>query len=190
MLEILPTGHRRVLVNAEVCFRRGLLEMVLCRKYTKEHESVLSGQFDARDIHAALLSAGAEPGSPVVFEPKYTPASGTKIKVFVRYQEDGRDKVVDAREFVLDAKTQKALTIEWVFGGSFFFPDPDDATKKRYAANLGDVICVSNFRSAMLDLPIESSAANDDLRYQAFTDHIPPIGTKVTVILEPVLEKK
>ena len=56
-------------------------------------------------------------------------------------------------------------------------------------ANGGDVICVSNFEDAMLDLPINSSKNNDELAFEAFTERIPPIGTPVTVILEPVLEK-
>jgi hypothetical protein len=75
------------------------------------------------------------------------------------------------------------------------YPDPDDDEKnskkpKLYAANSGDVICLSNFATAMLDLPIQSSASNDDLQFDAHTDRIPPLGTKVMVILEPVAEKK
>ncbi len=59
-----------------------------------------------------------------------------------------------------------------------------------YAANSGDVICVSNFAEAMLDLPINSSKNNAELEFEAFTERIPPVGTPVTVILEPVLEAK
>ncbi|HWY87942.1 MAG TPA: YdjY domain-containing protein, partial [Gemmataceae bacterium] len=75
--------------------------------------------------------------------------------------------------------------------GSVMIPDPFDAAKKPfYAANDGDVICVSNFDSAMLDLPIESSADNGDLSYEAYTERIPPLETPVLVILEPVVKKK
>ena len=38
----------------------------------------------------------------------------------------------------------------------------------------------------MMDLPILSSATNDDLDFEAFTDRIPALDTKVIVILEPV----
>ena len=51
------------------------------------------------------------------------------------------------------------------------------------------MICVSNFPSAMLDLPIESSQATSDLEFEAFTEHIPPVGTKVRLVLAPRLEK-
>jgi hypothetical protein len=39
----------------------------------------------------------------------------------------------------------------------------------------------------MLDLPVESSQANQNLMFGAFTDHIPPLGTKVRLILTPRL---
>ena len=78
-----------------------------------------------------------------------------------------------------------------MFAGSHFFQDPDDPKKPPYyMANGGDMICVSNFASAMLDLPIDSSKDNADLNFEAWTERIPEKGTKVTVILEPVLEKK
>jgi hypothetical protein len=37
----------------------------------------------------------------------------------------------------------------------------------------------------MLDLPIESSQANNELMFQANTDRVPPRGTPVTIILRP-----
>ena len=43
---------------------------------------------------------------------------------------------------------------------------------------------------ALLDLPIKSSKANSELAFEANTERIPPVGTKVTVIFEPVPEKK
>ena len=41
----------------------------------------------------------------------------------------------------------------------------------------------------MLDLPIESSDKAGQLAFDAFTDRIPPRGTKVTIVLKPQLEK-
>jgi hypothetical protein len=181
---------RRVLVPAAVCFREGLLEVFLCRKNTKEHEAILHADVDARVLHAALLAAGAKAGSTVKYEPKYQPATGSVVKVTVRYAQDGKEITRPAQEWVREVKSKKAMTHDWVFAGSFFVDDPDDPNKKQYAANGGDVICLSNFETAMLDLPINSSKDNDDLQFEAFTDRIPPLGTPVTVILEPVPEKK
>jgi hypothetical protein len=182
---------RRVRIAAEVVFREGPLELFMCRKNTKEHESVVAADVDARDIHKALLAAGAKVGSPVKFVPKYEPAKGSKILVSIEYTKDKKTITVPARQWVRDAKTRKELSTDWVFGGSQFFPDPDGKDKPPlYAANGGDVICVSNFESAMLDLPIQSTQLDAELQFEAFTDRIPPLGTKVTIILEPAPEKK
>jgi len=182
---------RRVRVAAQVCFREGALELLMCRANTKEHESVLRADIDARELHRALLLTGAKPGSPVRYEPKYTPANGTTIKITLEYQKDGKTVTVPAQDWVRDAKTRKSLPHSWVFGGSVFYPDPEDAKKPPlYAANGGDVICVSNFPDAMLDLPVNSPQEDADRLYEAFTERIPPLGTAVTIILEPVAEKK
>ncbi len=41
-------------------------------------------------------------------------------------------------------------------------------------AESGDLICVSNFTTAMLDIPIESSQSNEGLMFEASTGKIPP----------------
>jgi hypothetical protein len=163
----------------------------MCRRNTKEHEAVLSADIDARQLHLALLAAGAKAGSPVKYEPKYAPASGTTIKVTVEYQKDGKTVSVPGQDWVRDAKTRKSMPHNWVFAGSVFYPNPDDAkAAPLYAANGGDVICVSNFPDAMLDLPVNSPQEDADRLYEAFTERIPAQGTLAVVILEPVPEKK
>jgi hypothetical protein len=183
--------RRRVHVKSRICLRQGQLEQFLTRKAMKEHEAIVAADVDARDIHLALTAAGAEPGSPVKFRPKYTPASGTVIKVFVAYEEKGKEVRVPASQWVRSIKTKKDLDIDWVFAGSLLLKDPLDKTRPPfYAANDGDVICLSNFETAMLDLPIMSTTENDDLFFEAHTERIPPLDTPVTVILEPVAAKK
>lgn len=190
-LEILPGDKRRVLVNAYVCRRTDQLEQLLCRKLTKEHEAILAADIDARHIHTALVLARAEPGSPVQFRPEYKPPHGTKIKVFLQYKEKGQDVIVPAQKWIRNIKTKKDLEYEWVFAGSRELKNPFDPDRPpKYAANDGDVICIANFADAMLDLPVNLSAVNEELLFEAHTERIPPEKTPVTVILEPVLEPK
>ncbi len=184
---------RRVLVQAEVCLREGMLEHLMCRHQTKEHEAVLTADVDARDIHRALLLTNATPGTTVQFKDDGTviPPTGTRIKITLNYNKKGKDVTVSGRDWVRDLKTKKSLDIDWVFAGSHLVEKPLEKDKPPiYMANGGDVICVSNFGEAMLDLPINSSKNNAELEFEAFTERIPEIGTPVTVILEPVLEKK
>lgn len=182
---------RRVVIAAVVCRRMDLLEQFLCKKQTKEHESILSADIDASKVHAALLLAGAEAGSPVKFAPKYQPAHGTVIKVYVQYEKKGETIKVPAQKWVKNVKTKKEMTHDWVFAGSVLFPNRlDPKAPPIYGANDGDVICLSNFETAMLDLPIVSSKDNDDLMFECNTDLIPPLDTAVLVILEPVVAPK
>lgn len=189
-LEVLPDKKRRVLVSAEVCLREGQLEQLMCRKQTKEHEAILTADVDARHIHAALVAAGAKEGSPVRFVPKYRPASGTPIKVSVQYKDKDKEVTAPAQSWIKNAKDNKPLQSDWVFAGSRFVKNPLDDGKEYYLANDGDIICISNFETALLDLPIKSPKDNADLIFVANSERIPPLGTKVVVILEPVLEAK
>jgi hypothetical protein len=181
--------RRRVLVDAYVCLREGQLEQLLCRKYTKEHEAILAADVDARNIHKALVLAKAEPGSVVRYQPKYEPATGSAIKVTLQYEDKGKLVTVPAQQWVRDSKTRKDLEHNWVFAGSQLLDPMEKDQPPIYGANSGDVICVSNFEDAMLDLPINSPKDNADLAFEAHTERIPPLETKVLVILEPIAGK-
>lgn len=183
--------QRLVVIQSEVVLREGQLEGLLCRKATKEHEYILAGDFDARHVHAALLVARAKPGSPVQFEPKYRPAHGSTIQITLRYEAKGKLVNVPAQQWIRNAKDKKGLDTNWVFGGSKFVTDPENKDRPpAYLANYGDVICVCNMDDAMLDLPVVSPKSLEDRVWEAHTERIPPRGTKVTVILEPVPDQK
>jgi hypothetical protein len=192
LVKLSPTGEiwidpkrKAVVVDGQVCLRAGQLEMFACPKGTKEHESIVSLNCQAEEVHAGLLAVGAVPGRPVRFHPAYQPATGPVIDVYVLWKDEAGGKhQVRAQEWIKYARTGKAMEYDWVFAGSGFWKD-EETGREHYRANGGDLICVSNFPSATLDLPIESSQANDDLLFQAFTERIPPRGTAVRVVLIP-----
>lgn len=205
VLETKPDGTKRVLVVAEVCMFKPpeaeadpLLEVLMCKKNTKEHEAILRTSVDARYIHAALLAAGAVKGSPVQFvDPKtekedYKPASGGGVTVSVHYKKNGKLHTHAAQEWIRDRKTGKPIAHNWVFAGSRFVRNPDAApdAPEFYTANNGEVISISNFPDAMLDLPVQISRNEADLVFEAWMAKVPPILSKVWVILEPVPAKK
>jgi hypothetical protein len=164
--------------------------MFAVTKGTKEHEAVVSVNCKAWLAHTGLLLTGALAGSPVKYEPKFTPPSGTKIDIMVYWTDDkGQQHKARAQDWVRDVKTKKPMEYDWVFAGSGFYVD-EETKKKYYMAEAGDFICVSNFGDSMLDLPIESTSDNDDLMFEALTENIPPKGTKVTVVMIPQLDKK
>ena len=182
--------NKRVVVDGAVCLREGQLELFACIKGTKEHEAVVAVPVKAHVLHAALLAVGATQGTPVKFQPEYAPATGAVIDVTVIWT-DGKGTVHHdkAQDWIRNTKTGKAMDYNWVFAGSGFWQE-DEKSERQYMADGGDLICVSNFSSAMLDLPVESSKLDDSLLFQAFTVRIPPKGTKVRLVLTPRLEKK
>ncbi len=183
----LDAKHKQVILDGEICLRQGMLEMFACTRGSKEHESIVTLDTKAYLAHAALLALGAKTGGPAQFDPTYQPASGTEIEVLVEWQgKDGKRHQARAQEWIRDLSTKKAMTHGWVFAGSGFWIDPSSG-KRHYQAEGGDFICVSNFPSAMLDLPIKSTQTNEGLLFEALTDRIPPLGTPVRVILRPKL---
>ncbi len=180
----------RVVVQAYVCNRTCDLEHFLCRRHTKEHEAILAADMDARNLHTALLLAGAEPGKPITFRPQLTPPSGPVVKISLLYRDQhGQQVRVPAQQWVRHNQTKKPLQADWVFVGSVFIPDPLDPTKPPfYAANDGNVICIANFEDALLDLPMLSSASENE--YETHTERIPPVDTPVLVILEPMRTRR
>ncbi len=89
-------------------------------------------------------------------------------------------------ESFFEQSQPREMDADWVFAGSGIYKD-EDTGKEHYLAEDGDLICVANFGSAMIDVASNSSAENSDLNFEAFTDRIPPKETPVTVELIPVV---
>ena len=173
---------RRLILRARVALREDPLEHLLCLRGTKEHEAVLATDAAPTQIHAGLLLAGLEPGGPVRFRPEFKPPHGPAVAVDLRWKTGGEIQQADARSWIRDEKTRKPLDVDWVFAGSTLYEDP--TTKKTiYAAQDGDLITVANFASAILDLPIASSAEDANRGFIAYTERIPRTGTEVQIIL-------
>ncbi|WP_167546626.1 YdjY domain-containing protein, partial [Stieleria maiorica] len=178
--------RKRVIVDGYVALKRGALEMFACPVGTKEHESIVAALARSREVHAALLAVDATPGAPVRFRPEFVPPTGQVIRVWVCwYDAEDQFHVIDARQWVQDLQTEQAMTAEWVFAGSGFWQD-EETKQEHYMADSGDMICVSNFSSAMLDVAIPSSADTDSLRFVPFESKIPDRETPVRLILVPV----
>ena len=182
--------ERKLILRARVVLQKGALEFFMCKTNSKEHESILATDAPPRLIHAGLILTGAEPGRPVRFQPKFEPPTGSKIDIELQWKDSkGKLQHAKAREWVKQARSGKVLKVDWVFAGSYEGEDPE-TKEKFYAADSGDLFSVSNFPSAILDLPLSSSADNADLVFIANSDAVPPEGTKVLVIMSPLKEEK
>lgn len=181
----LDPRRKLVVVDGIVSLRRGTLEMFACPRGTKEHESVVAVLAPPSTIHAGLLAAGAQPGTPARFQPEYEPPTGTEVDIWVLWRDrEGNPQKMRAQQWIRQTRTGRELAYPWLFVGSSFWVD-ESTGKRHYNADGGDFICVSNFPTATLDIPMESSQSDDDLLYEAFTERIPNVGTRVRLVLVP-----
>jgi hypothetical protein len=175
---------RQVVLGGRICFREGMLEMFACPRGTKEHESVVAVESSASLAHACLLALDCNPGNPVSWDPDYKEATGPEIGIEVAWKENGETVRRDAREMVLNIKTGEQLSQAWVFGGSRFFTE-ESTGEEFYCGDGGEFVCLSNFSTATLDLPIKSSDANGLLMFEANPAKIPELETRVLLFLIP-----
>ncbi len=179
---------KRIVLETKVCLRGGDLELLVCTKGSKEHESILHTEARPALLHAALVGMGLRPGKPARWssdgeDGRFLPPRGPNLRVRLRWR-DKKDKLhtADASEWLKIAGEKEAKIPEhWVFVGSEILPD-----STYWADAEGDLISVSNFASSVIDVPFESSADNAARFYRAKTGEIPPLKTPVEVIIEPM----
>ncbi|MEM6692916.1 MAG: YdjY domain-containing protein [Planctomycetota bacterium] len=182
----LDSENKRLIMDGYVCLTQGGLEMFACPAETKEHESVVAVLPKPSEVHTALLAMGIEPGSPVKFDPEFEPPMGPAMRAWVAYYEDEQFKVVDGRQWVKKSGVDdEVLEEDFVFGGSYVWTDPAD-DRNYYSADAGDFICVSNFTTAMMDVPFASSTSESALVFEPNTKVLPPLGTPIRLFLQPV----
>ena len=188
-------ARRQVAIDANVCLRIGFLEVLLCRRATKdcaskEHESILRTDARAADIHAGLMLLGLRRGKPAELMPAregqpavWLPPRGPEVKLLLRWKDKaGKQHEADPVKWLAGPKGGKPIAPKkWVFVGSDILPDGG-----YWADTSGDIISVSNFASAVIDVPFKSTSVNDFLEFTANTAAIPPKGTPVEVIIIPL----
>ncbi len=175
-----------VILDAEVVQRDAALELLLCPRRTKDHETILAADFKPQNFQAALLLAGALPGLPVQYEPSFRPPSGQRLKFWIETERDGRVQRIDLREWV-QGINGKAMDADLVFAGSRIFQLPG-IEAPRFAADEGDVVRVANTPEAIVDVARRSGKEDANLQFRPWKDRIPEAGTLVKVIVEPLVD--
>ena len=181
-------ANRQVSFDAEVCLRQGALEFLIVAWQTKTHESILQTRARGSHLHAGLLMLGLASGKPARWaEPgqgaMFLPPAGAGLKIRFNWKDaNGQSHTADAADWLAGSANQEIdRPVQWIFVGSDILPGG------RYWAEVyGEMISLSNFASAVIDVPFCSSSADDDLSFVAKTGAIPPTGTKVEVVLTPV----
>jgi hypothetical protein len=176
---------RQVRVECEALAVNAPLEFFVCLSGTAEHEAVLRSPAKPSHIHTALLMLGLKRGRPVTFleaSKKWLPPQGPPLHVTVEYQKGGQTVSYPAYRWIRDIKTKKEpRAFTWIFAGSRDTPDG------RYGADdTGYTATLVNFDYALIDIPDLASNSNEQLEWERNADLMPPKGTKVWLVIEPV----
>lgn len=149
---LIDKENRRLLLKTKVCLREGVLEMLLCPKQTKEHESILTIDAQASVIHAGLLALGAEQGRPVSFVPEFRPPEGQRIEIFVSWEDQ-------------DGKKHRRRAQEWVRGTTYrYFEEPLKSVPQGVVLDVGnDSLRYDAMNQLLLWFGIMSEAKRDEL---------------------------
>jgi hypothetical protein len=101
---LLDKKNRRVLLKTHVVLQKGALEMLVCKKQTKEHEAILAVDAQAYVIHTGLLALAAKPGTPFRIDTQYHPPTGQKIDIYLNWTDgDGKAHREPARRWIRQA---------------------------------------------------------------------------------------
>ncbi len=201
-------------VDAKVCLTEGLLELAVCGKDTKNHESVFSLETKAELVHAALLLINVKPGNPAMRKPVEgkegvwvdLEPKGEEVNVYVVVKDaEGKPVERPISDFIMkagedfhgieqggkeEAKKEPFPTHTFLFAGSHVWEE--EGAPPKYLADLdGNVISLSTFGDEMLCLPGIHTHGNEALAWQVDSTHLPELDTPVTLRLRPKsVEKK
>jgi biopolymer transport protein ExbD len=181
----IDAARRRIEVDCEALNVDIPVEFFCVQAGGNEHESILRTQAKASHIHAALLILGLTPGGCVHYDQVthvWSPPYGPALNISCRYVLNGKETTVPAYRLMRQEKTKVPMPpMSWVFAGSKVM---DDGT---YAADITSyVVSMVNFDYTLIDIPALASNANETLQWERDPAMLPPTGSAVTMILEPV----
>lgn len=200
--------ERCVDIAGTICLGKGMLELVACTKGTKEHEAIVAIEARPMHIHTALLLLGAKAGNPAILQPPKgedqgwtdIPPRGDAVDVLLVFADKaGRPVAHPISKFITRAASEteppgnavagqkpagRFPTHTFLFAGSRLIgggPEP----RKYLSDESGNVISVVTFGDELLCLPGVHSDQKDSLQWQVNAADLPPVGTKVTLRLQP-----
>ncbi len=175
----------QVEVDGRIVLREGSLELFACSPQTREHESIVAIGARPQRVYEALGLLGVTPGHPVRLVPgteRWEAATGDALRIEARWEREGHSHAVDIGEWMRDVGTGRPLPPGiWRFAGS-----TRDARGNLTADADGTVVCVVDFASALIALAEMKTASNDALWVRAHASAIPPIDTRVTLVISRV----
>ena len=203
-------ARQQVIVDGTVVLTQGFLEQLACTPSTRVHESLISIDAAPREVHAALLLAGLEPGKPGAWHEipdgaggwtvERVRPSGPRVDVIVRWSApDGQAREVPILEWVgrvnasgdpsapASASEGASPPGHLVFAGSRIRANtPSMGPGEHYVADFtGSVVGLVTFGDEVIayDEVIADRVDVDPAAWVARTERMPPEGTRIELLI-------
>lgn len=172
---------------------RVFLEVLVCTRDTREHESLVVTDVKPSSVHAALLMLGLVPGAPGSWQFEHatltsTPPNGPRLTVSIRFEKDGATVTEPIDSWVANLRGGPSLAERdpgqhLVFAGSRFVTRDGADT---YAADAdGTLVGLTAFGSETIawTAMYHPDSAVEQPQWVADPARVPVFGTKVTVVI-------
>ena len=179
---VFDTNKREVTVPGEINIVGAdtIIEFFACGKLGKTHESILILDAEPLHIYMALGVMDFEPGMNLRVEGDPRPPTGSPVEIWVEWNRG--DQVISrrARELVWNAFTERPMQeTPWIFNGG-------RRINNQFTPQLfHNIIAIYRDPDSLFNHPLPTGT--DDRTYRVNTDVIPPKGTKVKLIIRPVV---
>lgn len=202
--------RRQVIVDGTVVLTQGFLEQLACTPSTRVHESLIAVDAAPREVHAALLLAGLEPGEPGrwqevadgtgAWKVDRVRPTGPRVEVCVRWRApDGDAREVEILEWVRRVEPSGDPSApasggggasppgHFVFAGSRIRQNtPSMGAGEHYVADMtGSVVGLVTFGDEVIayDEVISDRVEVDPAAWVAWSERMPPEGTRIELLI-------
>ena len=179
---VFDTNTREVTVPGEINIVGAdtIIEFFACGKLGKTHESILILDAEPLHIYMALGVLDFEPGMNLRVEGDPRPPTGSPVEIWVEWNRGDEVILRRARELVWNAFMERPMQeTPWIFNGG-------RRINNQFTPQLfHNIIAIYRDPDSLFNHPLPTGT--DDRTYRVNTDVIPPKGTKVKLIIRPVV---
>ena len=177
---LINTSKKEISFTAEFNMERGLIELILCGKNGKLHESVLETDIIPSYLQTALLLLGLQCGQNLDFQGQDKTPKGDSLLIYAEWTDSLDNKIYVRIEELVYNKPQKRKmkATHWIFLGSKFVDD-------RFMADIEEsIITTYHDPFSIIDNPLKTG--NDDTLYEVNSSIVPKKGTEVKIIIKSI----
>lgn len=191
-----------VRIAATVCLAEGLLEFVVCKPGTFEHEAIFTTEAKPELVHAALLLGGLKPtpqlaGLDRLWWDKALKQEDSRVKIEVEWEEKGKTKRVNLTSMIRNRQEgdgEKAAEVKdaWVFAGSFLHAGGKGG-ERTYAANSsGILVGIWPDPSTVIQYGVPNGNPYEGKGFgmEINPGKVPEVGTKVQLVFSRSIPAK